>query len=261
LLAKEYLSIIHKKYQEYFMPYDLSIIIACYNEEDILEESIRELMATMNRTTYKYELIFIDDCSQDHTRELIKKITNGNNHMRYIFHEKNVGRGGTVCEGIKVAEGKIAGFLDIDLEVHARYIPSMIQAIEEGSDIAMAYRLTYLRFDSIKRDLSSKAYHFITRYFLKIPLYDTETGFKFFNREKILPIIEKTRDKRWFWDTEVMALAYHNNLKINEIPCLFIRRKDKKSTVKLWDDSIEYIKKVIHFKRRMKKDGILTTKQ
>jgi glycosyltransferase involved in cell wall biosynthesis len=243
------------------MPYDLSIIIACYNEEAILEESIRELEAAMNRTTYKYELIFIDDCSQDNTRELIKKIASANGHMRYIFHEKNVGRGGTVCEGIREAEGKIAGFLDIDLEVHARYIPSMVRAIEEGSDISSAYRLTYLRFDSITRDLSSKAYHFITRHFLKIPLYDTETGFKFFNRKKILPIIEKTQDERWFWDTEVMALAYFNNLKIKEIPCLFIRRKDKRSTVRLWDDSIEYIKKVLQFKRKMKKNGAFAPKR
>ncbi|MCL4377870.1 MAG: glycosyltransferase family 2 protein [Actinobacteria bacterium] len=242
------------------MPYDLSIIIACYNEEAILEKSISELEAAMSRTKYKYELIFIDDCSQDNTRELIKRISSVNNHMRYIFHEKNVGRGGTVCEGIRTSEGKIVGFLDIDLEVHARYIPSMVQAIEEGYDISTAYRLTYLRFDSIMRDLSSKAYHSITRHFLKIPLNDTETGFKFFNREKILPVIEKTQDKRWFWDTEVMAFAYFNNLKINEIPCLFIRRKDKKSTVRLWDDSIEYIRKVLQFKRKMKKDGILTSK-
>jgi len=238
------------------MLYDLSVIIPCYNEEVILEESLRQLNAVMERTIYKYELIFIDDCSRDKTRELIKKLSEGKSYIRYIFHEKNIGRGGTVCEGIREAEGRIVGFLDIDLEVHARYIPSMVQSIEEGYDIATAYRLTYLRFDSIDRDLASKAYHFITRHYLKIPLNDTETGFKFFNREKILPVIEKTYDKRWFWDTEVMAIAYFNNLKIIEIPSLFIRRKDKKSTVRLWSDSLEYLRKVIQFKKRLRKDGI-----
>ncbi|MCL5070098.1 MAG: hypothetical protein M1308_04265 [Actinobacteria bacterium] len=49
-----------------------------------------------------------------------------------------------------------------------------------------------------------------------------------------------------------MAISYFNNLKIKEIPCLFIRRKDKKSTVRPWQDCWEYINEVLKFKFRIK---------
>ena len=87
---------------------------------------------------------------------------------------------------------------------------------------------------------------------LKIPVKDTETGYKFFNRERILPILTKATDPGWFWDTEVMALSYHANLKIVELPCLFIRRSDKKSSVKIFRDSFEYFSKLVKFSHELK---------
>ncbi|MCL4416781.1 MAG: glycosyltransferase [Actinobacteria bacterium] len=234
------------------MQYDLSIVIPCYNEEKILEESVNELEKVLKRTIYKYELIFIDDYSHDSTTELIKKISKNKPYISYYFHNKNIGRGGTVCEGIKKAKSQIVGFLDIDLEVHARYLPSMVQAAEEGYDIATAHRISKFTIYSLYRNISHTIYHWITKYYLNIPLNDTEAGFKFFNRQRILPIIDKTINKHWFWDTEVMAISYFNNLKIKEIPCLFIRRKDKKSTVRPWQDCREYINEVLKFKFRIK---------
>lgn len=73
---------------------------------------------------------------------------------------------------------------------------------------------------------------------LGVPLQDTETGYKFFNRKKILPIMKRTMHNGWFWDTEIMALAYRAGLRIREEPVLFIRRLDKKSSVRLLHDAV-----------------------
>lgn len=234
---------------------DLTLIIACYNEEKILEENVKEIKRVMTQTIYSYEIIFVDDCSKDKTRDLIKKITTKRPNMRYIFHEKNVGRGGAVVDGIKIAKGKIVGFLDIDLEVHARYIPSMVLAINNGNDVTTAYRIYKTPFNliSIFRHITSIGYRKLVKFFLHLPLKDTETGFKFFNREKILPIVKETKNKGWFWDTEIMALSYHYGLKIKEIPCLFIRQLKKKSTIKPFRDSLNYFIRLIEFTRRFKK--------
>ena len=78
---------------------------------------------------------------------------------------------------------------------------------------------------------------------------DTETGFKFFNRGKILPVLEQVQDKRWFWDTEIMVRALWNGLNITEIPCLFMRRSDKKSTVNLRKDIWDYLAKLYRFQK------------
>jgi len=96
--------------------------------------------------------------------------------------------------------------------------------------------------------LASKIYALAVKTLLKISIEDTEAGYKFFKRSKILPILSKVRDKHWFWDTEICVRAYWSGLKISEIPVLFIRRRDKKSTVKLIPDTYDYIKKIIKFR-------------
>lgn len=235
-----------------YLNMDVSIIIACYNEEDLLVGSVREIENVMSQTSYTYELIFIDDCSQDRTRHIILKLADTQPHIRYVFHEKNVGRGGTVCEGLRMARGRMAGYLDIDLEVHARYIPSMLFAIEnDGYDISTAYRVYKIPSGPFTRHVLSVAYRKLVRYFLKTNLLDTETGFKFFNRQKILPIVDACENRGWFWDTEVMVLSEKNNLRIKEIPCLFIRQRDKVSTVKIIPDTIDYFSNLWKFRKRI----------
>ncbi len=54
--------------------YDVSIIIACYNEEPVLESSIKQILETMDNTRWSYEIIFVEDCSIDKTRSLIEQI-------------------------------------------------------------------------------------------------------------------------------------------------------------------------------------------
>lgn len=230
--------------------FDLSIILPCYNEASILIESLNEIINTLNQTVYSYEIIFIDDNSKDETQRIIKKIANTKNNIRWIFHQKNTGRGSAVVDGLRIAKGNIIGFIDVDLEIHARYIPSMVVAIkEEGFDMASAYRIYKLSLRSLARHLASISYRWLVKSLIKLPLKDTEAGFKFFRKENILPLLDKAKDKRWFWDTEISYFAYSNNLKIKEIPCLFIRRKDKPSSVKILKDSIDYLRKLLSFYR------------
>lgn len=236
------------------MAYDISIIIACYNEENLLINGVKEIENVMSQTEYSYELIFVDDCSEDKTRDLILKLADNQRHIRFFFHEQNVGRGGTLCEGIESAQGRIVGFLDIDLEVHARYIPSALRAIEhEGYDVCTAWRIYEINLLAIPRHILTVGYRKLVRHFLGTTIFDTKTGFKFFNREKVLPVIEACKNKGRFWDTEVMLLAEKYGLKIKEIPCLLIRRTDKIFCVNILSDSIDYLKSIWLFKQQLKK--------
>ena len=83
---------------------------------------------------------------------------------------------------------------------------------------------------------------------------DTEAGFKFFNRENILPVLAAVDNQHWFWDTEIMIRSYLTGLKITQIPTLFIRRFDKYSTVNPITDSIEYLVQLYRFKKRIKQE-------
>ena len=233
--------------------YDVSIIIACYNEENLLENNIKEIQKVMDSTIYSYELVFVDDKSKDKTRDVIIRITKDKSNMQYAFHRKNIGRGGTVSDGIRISRGKIVGFLDIDLEVDAVYIPSMVQAINRGYDVVTGFRFYRISLHptSFTRHVLSVLYRRFMRVLLSVPIEDSETGYKFFNRKKILPLIEKTKNKGWFWDTEIMALAFYTGLRINEIPCLFIRKPQKKTEVRLIKDTIDYFIALWKFRLEM----------
>jgi len=230
---------------------DVSIILPCYNEEAVLVDSVKEIVKTMKGSIYKYELIFIDDCSKDGTRELIKKTCEEVPNARYIFHEKNVGRGGTVKEGLLAARAPIAGYLDIDIEVHSRYIPAMIQAINDGADVVCGHRIYHLKlqYDDLFRGILSFCYRKIVKGQLNVNVKDSEAGYKFFNVETARRVINLSKNDHWFWDTEIIALAGIYGLRISEVPMVFFRRMDKESTVRPIHDSWLYLKEMREFKK------------
>lgn len=235
---------------------ELSLVLACYNEAEHLPESVRQIRETLRGMGISYELIFIDDRSRDETPRMIERLCEGQRDARFVLHEANVGRGGTVAEGFRLARGRIVGFLDVDLEVHCSFIPAVLVAIGEDCDGATAYREYSVGFapSGIVRHVLSRGYRLLFRALFQVPFRDTETGFKFFVRERILPVLDETRDRAWFWDTEIMVLAHLAGLRIREVPCRFVRRGDKTSTVRVFRDTWRYVVAARGFRRRLRED-------
>ena len=237
------------------MKKDFSLIIACFNEEPHLNQSVNEIEQVLSKTKYSYELIFVDDKSTDNTKNLIEKMSKGKKNYKFLFHEVNQGRGKTVSDGIKLSKSKYVGFIDIDLETPAIYLFKLLLELNNGFDVVTANRIYTLNMKSFHRFILSRGYNFLQKILLKNNLEDTETGCKLFNRKKIIPILNKVKDKEWFWDTEIMALCKLNGLKIKEVPTVFIRKEDKKSTVKIFRDTLKYFYKLIEFTFRIRKGG------
>ena len=89
------------------------------------------------------------------------------------------------------------------------------------------------------------------RQVLGLPFRDTETGYKFFRRERVLPLLGEVRDGGWFWDTEFMARAARGGLSVAEIPGAYVRRGDKTSTVRGLRDSVRYFRQLLRFRRQL----------
>jgi glycosyltransferase involved in cell wall biosynthesis len=233
---------------------DISVVIACYNEEETLASSFEEIRETLEDFGRRYEIVFVDDVSRDRTRAILAEIVSQNPSLdiQVLLHDKNKGRGATVTDGFKAARGAIAGFLDVDLEVHCRYIPSLVRAIEKGADVATLRRIYAFQMGSLDRYVMSRGYSFLVRRMLDVDLRDTETGFKFFRREKLIPVLDRIEDAGWFWDTEFMVRAARAGLRIVEVPGAYIRRGDKTSTVSGVRDSFRYFGKLLAFRRALK---------
>jgi len=232
---------------------DLSLVIACYNEEPHLVANVREILAVLDLCRWDSEVILIDDASHDRTVERIRELAALDPRVRALFHERNVGRGGTVAEGIRGAAGTVAGYIDVDLELHCRYVPALAGAILHGPyDVVTAHRIYKINLtpSGILRWILSVGYRALARAALGSPFLDTETGFKFFRRARILPVLERCRDLHWFWDTEVMLEAHAAGLSILEVPALFQRQRASTSSLRIVPDTLAYLRAMRAYRRR-----------
>ena len=231
----------------------LSLILPCYNEAQHLVTSLNSIITTLQSIHIPYELILVDDASRDQTQELINKYTAKYRKLPLLkmFHDYNIGRGGSVVDGIKKARGIYAGFIDIDCEISPKYISQFIESLESSSDVVCAQRQYQISFFGLIRALASKTYMIISHLMLGIDSGDSEAGYKFFKKEKILPILKTVKDSGWFWDTEIMVRSKMAGLKIRFIPVEFHRRSDKTSTVHLYSDTINYLGNLINFRNEI----------
>lgn len=229
--------------------YDVSLILACYNETEIFDASVKRIIKTLSQTDYTWEIIFVEDKSQDNTAALIRKTLDKYPRLNLsaVFHGINQGRGKTVADGFYKAQGKYVGFIDIDLETGEWYLPKFIDSLENGADAVLAWRIYDFQLLGLPRWLASKGYVWLRKTLLGLPYQDTEGGYKFFKRQKILPLLKKVKNKGWFFDTEIMAQGFKAKLKVKEIPVAFVRNKNKTSTVRLIPDTVNYLWNLIKF--------------
>jgi len=227
---------------------DVSLIVPCYHEGPYLEDNLQALYTLLSHLKVDFEMIIIDDNSRDDTLARARHFSEGKDNVQLLHHEVNQGRGYTVTEGIRKARGKIAGFIDIDLEVASQNIIPLIFKVLEGLDVATAHRIYKIKFFDPRWTLS-KGYASLVKFICKTPFQDTEAGLKFFNRDRILPILDTIEDKHWFWDTEILVRSYYHGLKIAEVPVLFIRSSPSYTTVKFTRDTFVYFIKLLRFRK------------
>jgi glycosyltransferase involved in cell wall biosynthesis len=229
---------------------DLSLVVPCYNEARHLRASVRSVVEVLDQTGWTWDIVFVDDRSEDDTAALIRDICATDPRCRAVFHDRNRGRGAAFKTGFAASAGRVTGFLDIDLEVGADTIPGLVAEIERhGTDIATGRRDYVLRHTGgLHRAAASWGYRRLSNFLLGLDLEDSETGCKFFRRETAGPIVLASANDGWFWDTEVMSRARLAGLRIAEVPVQFLRRADKSSTVRFWRDSWHYLRALHDFR-------------
>lgn len=232
---------------------EFSMIVPLYNEAPHLEKSLARLKQVLDKAVRSYEIIMIDDTSRDNTAAIAEKFIGLNNqagNLALIRHLENRGRGKTVGEGIIAARGEVAGFIDIDFSTSPWYIPALIEEVKNGADVVIGQRIYKLKLKVLHRWILSKGYKFLVRLFLGRDLGDTESGCKFFNRRRIIPVLSLVKDERWFWDTEIIARSAQAGLKISQLPTVFVR-ESLYTTVKIFNDSLKYFINLIKLRKEL----------
>ncbi len=135
----------------------VSIVIPCFNEEKVLEQFFLELSKQLP-TSCTFEIIFINDGSQDNTLHIIKKLVSENSSINYISFSRNFGHQNALKAGYDYATGDCAISMDADLQHPPSLIISLIEKWNEGFDIVNTIRKDHDSI-SLRKKLGSKLFY------------------------------------------------------------------------------------------------------
>jgi glycosyltransferase involved in cell wall biosynthesis len=197
----------------------ISLVLPTYNEAKIIEKNINRIDEAMLEYFGKdFEIIIVEE-STDETASVIKKLMKKNTRIRHIHSDKRLGKGGAIEKGIHVARSDQIIFMDMDLATDLADLPRLMKTLEKN-DIVVGSR--YLAGSAAHRTIfrliMSKSYNFLVKLLLGLPYQDLQCGFKAFRKSRVTDIINKIKNKSYFWDTEFIYYAHKNKLKIKEIP-------------------------------------------
>jgi len=200
---------------------DYSVILPAYNEATTIERAIRETAAVFDPLKKEYEIIVVDDGSDDATAAIAAALAAEFPAVRLLQHAANSGKGAAVRTGVMNAQGELLLFLDCDLATHPREAPAFIAKMGE-SDIVIGSRrvagAVIAKAQPWYRSLSGRAINLFVRHFLKLPHHDTQCGFKMFRLEVAQDIFKNTGPSRWTFDVEALLRAKAAGYRVGELP-------------------------------------------
>lgn len=206
----------------------ISIVFPAYNEAERIEKAIKETEKFLKKINYDYEIVVAEDGSTDGTDKIVQKLVN--DKIRLFHSDVRLGRGKALMNAFEKAKGEIVISMDVDLATNIKHLKDLIEAIENGYDIAIGSRLIEgsKAKRSFERLLYSKVYNFLVRALLKSKIKDHQCGFKAFKKDIVVKLGKEAKDNHWFWDTEILVLAQRKGYKIKEIPVEWTEGKDTK---------------------------------
>ena len=168
---------------------DLSVVIPLYNEEESLPELMAWIEKVMNENNYSYEVIMVDDGSNDNSWNIIQQLRNKNHFLKAIKFQRNYGKSAALNEGFKAAEGEVVITMDADMQDSPDEIPGLRNmVINEGYDMVSGWKKK--RYDNtLTKNIPSKLFNAAARRMSKIPLHDFNCGLKAY-RKKLVKNIE-----------------------------------------------------------------------
>lgn len=225
-----------------------SVVIPTYNERENIRVLIPRLIEIFEENGFFWELIVVDDGSEDGTAEEVEKFTRNYENIQLIQRGKKMGLGSAYKRGFKASKGDIVFEMDADLSHDPLNIPDFVKKIEDGYDLVVGSR--YIKNGDIKncshiRILISKGANSMANILLKLGIRDATSGYRAY-RKNILDKMnmDEIESDGYAFQVEMVCFARKNRFKIAEIPIIFNERRSGVSKLG-YKEVIEFFKRVL----------------
>lgn len=200
----------------------LSVVVPAYNEELRLETPLRDICSYCSNMYDGFEVIVVDDGSQDRTSELVRDLSASFPEIKLIRLAKNRGKGYAVRTGVVNANGDYILFTDADGATPIAEIARLEAALGQGASLAIGSRVLNSSETHVDarfyRRLMGRTYHMLVSALTVRGIQDTQCGFKLLHAKVAHDLFSRMRMDGFSFDVEVLLMAQRQGYTIAEVP-------------------------------------------
>jgi dolichyl-phosphate beta-glucosyltransferase len=202
---------------------DTTIVIAAYNEEKRLAQSLRNIERYQAATGHPVEIIVVDDGSTDNTAQLVTMLSQEVQGLRLISYPRNRGKGYALRTGVLSSRGSMVLLADADFSTPIEELETLRPHLaSRAHQIAIGSRALALsdiaRAQPLWRRGMSRLFNRVVKALVLDDFHDTQCGFKLFDGEAARVLFEAARIDRFAYDVEILALAKNRGYRVAEVP-------------------------------------------
>ena len=230
----------------------VEIVVPVYNEERILEPSIRRLRRYLDEQfPFDATVTIADNASTDRTWEVASRVAAQGRGVRAV-HLDQKGRGRALRTVWSASDASVVAYMDVDLATDLDGLLPLVAPLLSGhSDVAIGSRLArgarVIR--GPRREVISRSYNLLLHALLRNGFTDAQCGFKAMRGDVARSLLPKVADEGWFFDTELLVLAEANGMRIHEVPVDWV--DDPDSRVDVVATALGDIRGVLRVARRL----------
>jgi polyisoprenyl-phosphate glycosyltransferase len=165
----------------------LSVVIPCYNEEDVLHSLVAALQSELAELTEELEVILVDDGSRDRTLEILREVSRSDRRFRYLALSRNFGKEAAMLAGLSQARGDAVAIMDADLQHPPSVLARMLPLLDEGFEQVVARRTR--TGDAPMRTFVSRMYYRAFNRLVDVRLEDGVGDFRVLSRNAVRALL------------------------------------------------------------------------
>jgi dolichyl-phosphate beta-glucosyltransferase len=210
----------------------LSVVIPAYNEESNILSTLQDISEYLDKQSYGYEIIIVDDGSTDKTADIAGSCAKLFNSFTLLKNIKNQGKGYSVKRGVLAAGGEYVLFMDADNATRICQVDKLMDLLKEGCDVAMGSRRVVGAEIGISQPIHRIAlgniYIMLSAALLGTTVRDYNCGFKLYTKDAARLLFNRLTRNDWSFDSELIYLISKLGLKAKEVGIIWQDKKTSK---------------------------------